>query len=168
MNLFITPPNHNIIIFVPSVPTPHPHTTPPHHIHISLHIPNTHTLIISSPHHHTFRTPPSPHITTPSPPSPHITTPSPLHTTLTTHHHTLHPHLSTPPPPGSSTPMDISSITQGGRLLMFSAGPLSYGFWSDAAASSNEFSWLGSRKFDAAAVKTLFAQRYACPSSLSH
>eukprot|EP00731_Ephydatia_muelleri_P001824 Em0001g1824a len=61
---------------------------------------------------------------------------------------------------GSSTPMDISSITQGGRLLMFSAGPLSYGFWSDAAASSNEFSWLGSRKFDAAAVKTLFAQRF--------
>ena len=106
---------------------------PHHHYHII-------TTTPSLSHHHYYHIILTHHTITITPSLPH-------------HHH--HYYIIT----GSSTPMDISSVTQNGRLLMFSAGPLSYGFWSDTAESSNEFSWLGSRKFDIAAVKTLFAQR---------
>lgn len=60
---------------------------------------------------------------------------------------------------GCSTPVDITSISHNGQLLLFSAGPLSYGFWSDTAGHTQEFSWLGSRRFDAATIKTLLMRK---------
>lgn len=37
---------------------------------------------------------------------------------------------------------------------------MSYGFWSDTAFFSQEFSWLGPRGFDLATLKTLISRRH--------
>ena len=37
---------------------------------------------------------------------------------------------------------------------------MSYGFWSDTAFFSQEFSWLGARAFDFATLKTLISHRH--------
>ena len=64
------------------------------------------------------------------------------------------------PFPGCSSPMDICSVSQNEQFLLFSAGPMSYGFWSDTAFFSQEFSWLGARAFDFATLKTLISRRH--------
>ncbi len=60
---------------------------------------------------------------------------------------------------GCSSPMDVCSVSQNNQLLLFSAGPMAYGFWSDMAVFSQDFSWLGSKRFDLATVRTLLARR---------
>lgn len=36
---------------------------------------------------------------------------------------------------------------------------MAYGFWSDMALFSEDFSWFGARRFDIATIRTLFARR---------
>ena len=37
---------------------------------------------------------------------------------------------------------------------------MSYGFWSDTAFFSQEFSWLGARAFDLATLRTLLTHKH--------
>ena len=65
-------------------------------------------------------------------------------------------HLST----GCSSPVDICSVSHNEQFLLFSAGPMSYGFWSDAAFFSQEFAWMGARAFDLATLRTLLSHKH--------
>lgn len=58
---------------------------------------------------------------------------------------------------GCSSPMDVSSVSQNNSLLLFSAGPMSYGFWSAANTFSHDFNWMGSRRYDFAALRALLS-----------
>lgn len=92
---------------------------------------------------HTICTPflPTPPPTPPMPPLPRIHTLS--SSPLLSSHSLL---LTLASPAGCSAPMDVSSICHNNSLLLFSAGPMAYGFWSDTALFSRDISWLGSRK----------------------
>ena len=80
------------------------------------------------------------------------------------------PPLSLPPilppspslsyPAGCSSAMDISSLSSGGQLLLFSAGALSYGLLSDIAVLSRDFTWLGNRRVELAQVRALMSKRW--------
>ena len=61
--------------------------------------------------------------------------------------------------PGCSTPIDVCSVSNNGQLLMFSAGPMSYGFWSDTVLFSQDFPWLGNTRFDVATLRALLTHR---------
>ncbi|CAI8031706.1 Ceramide kinase [Geodia barretti] len=60
---------------------------------------------------------------------------------------------------GCNTPMDVSSISRNGQLQMFSAGVMAYGFWSDMKLFSQDFAWLGTRRYNAAIIRTLISHR---------
>ncbi len=47
---------------------------------------------------------------------------------------------------GCSSPVDVSSMCHNNSLVMFSAGPMAYGFWSDTALFSRDINWMGSRR----------------------
>ena len=55
--------------------------------------------------------------------------------------------------------MDVSSVSHNGQLLMFSAGSMAYGFWSDMELCSQDFAWLGSHRYGAAKIRTLVSHR---------
>ena len=55
--------------------------------------------------------------------------------------------------------MDVSSISHKGQLVLFSAGIMAYGFWSDMNLFSQDFSWLGSRRYEAAMLRTLLSHK---------
>ena len=55
--------------------------------------------------------------------------------------------------------MDVSSVSHNGQLVEFSAGMMAYGFWSDMNLFSQDFTWLGSRRYDAAIIRTLLSHR---------
>jgi len=55
--------------------------------------------------------------------------------------------------------MDVCSVSQNNQLLLFSAGAMAYGFWADMALFSEDFSWMGSRRFDFATLRTLMSRR---------
>lgn len=61
--------------------------------------------------------------------------------------------------PGCSTPVDVCSIMHNGQFAMFAAGPMSYGFWSNAALFSRAFDWLGARRFDAGTIRSLLSSQ---------
>lgn len=61
---------------------------------------------------------------------------------------------------GCSTPLDICSVSHNGQLLLFSAGPMFYGFWSDTALFSQDFSWLGAWRLNIAILRTIMASRF--------
>lgn len=55
--------------------------------------------------------------------------------------------------------MDVLSVSHNGQLVSFSAGMMAYGFWSDMNLFSQDFAWLGSRRYNAAMIRTLISHR---------
>ena len=61
---------------------------------------------------------------------------------------------------GCGSPVDVSSMSHNGQLLLFSAGTLCYGLQSDIAMFSHDFTWLGDRRVDLAQFRALLTFRY--------
>ena len=60
---------------------------------------------------------------------------------------------------GCVSPMDITSISNNGQLLLFSGGPISYGLMSEVCVFSRDFTWLGNRRIDIAQLRALLYTR---------
>ena len=148
---------------------------PTHSLTHSLTYPLTHSLSLSlslthsftyplthSPTHSLIHSPT--HSLTHSLSLSHSLTHSPTHslTHPLTHSFTYHSlSLSSSLSLGCSSPMDVSSLSSGGQLLLFSAGALSYGLLSEVAVLSRDFTWLGSRRVEIAQVRALWSKRLA-------
>ena len=61
---------------------------------------------------------------------------------------------------GCVSPMDVSSLSSNGQLLLFSGGPISYGLLSEVSVFSRDFTWLGDRRIDIAQLRAVLYNRW--------
>lgn len=60
---------------------------------------------------------------------------------------------------GQKRGLDVCSVSSGGSLLRFCASVLSYGYLGDVAAESEQYRWMGTRRYEYSGVKAFLSNR---------
>lgn len=60
---------------------------------------------------------------------------------------------------GQKRGLDVCSVSNGGSLLRFCASVLSYGYLGDVAAESEQYRWMGTRRYEYSGVKAFLSNR---------